>query len=321
MRGEGAMRWFVLPLRCGASAALLWLVLRAVEVEQAAARLGSARPELVAAALAVLAGQAVLAGARWRLVAGRPPLSGFIRLSLIGQFCNQVVPGGLGGDAVRAWLDHRSGAPLADAVQGTVVDRAAGLVSLLALVLLTAPLRQAVVPDGAARAAIDGAAAAGLAAVGALVAAGPWLARRGGPSRATRFAAALAARARTLAAAPGAALAVLAVSTAIHLASLAALWLLARALDVPVEAARIVAVGPPVLLASALPVSVAGWGVREGAAVVALGASGVPGGAALALSAAFGLAVLAVSLPGGVLWLLPEGRGARARRAAPAEAL
>jgi len=53
-----------------------------------------------------------------------------------------------------------------------------------------------------------------------------------------------------------------------------------------------------------LPISLAGWGVREGAAIVAFGARGLPADQPLGASIAFGLIVAAVSMLGGVLWLL-----------------
>jgi len=61
---------------------------------------------------------------------------------------------------------------------------------------------------------------------------------------------------------------------------------------------------PPVLLISMLPISVAGWGVREGAMVVALNLVGAPAHQSLALSICFGLCLVAISLPGGVLWFI-----------------
>jgi hypothetical protein len=52
-----------------------------------------------------------------------------------------------------------------------------------------------------------------------------------------------------------------------------------------------------------LPISFAGWGLREGAMVVAFRLAGVPAEAALGASILFGLCLLASSLPGAVIWL------------------
>jgi uncharacterized membrane protein YbhN (UPF0104 family) len=61
---------------------------------------------------------------------------------------------------------------------------------------------------------------------------------------------------------------------------------------------------PAIMEIAMLPISLAGWGVREGAAIVAFGALGLPPDQALGASIAFGLIVAAVSMLGGILWLV-----------------
>jgi len=51
-----------------------------------------------------------------------------------------------------------------------------------------------------------------------------------------------------------------------------------------------------------LPITIARWGVREGAMIGALGQASVAPGDAL--SVIFGLVFMIAGLPGGVLWLL-----------------
>ena len=58
------------------------------------------------------------------------------------------------------------------------------------------------------------------------------------------------------------------------------------------------------MLISTLPISLAGWGVREGAMVAALTFVGVETSEALALSILFGLTLLVVSLLGAIFWLI-----------------
>src|SRR3546814_14594568 len=60
---------------------------------------------------------------------------------------------------------------------------------------------------------------------------------------------------------------------------------------------------PAVVLITFFPLSLAGWGVREGAAVLLLGVAGLAADAALAVSVLFGLGMLAAGLPGCFLWL------------------
>ena len=65
---------------------------------------------------------------------------------------------------------------------------------------------------------------------------------------------------------------------------------------------------PLVLLVTTVPVSIGGWGVREGAMVFAFGLIGVSEHSAFVLSFLFGLLVVAVSLPGGLIWLMSGER-------------
>ncbi len=51
-----------------------------------------------------------------------------------------------------------------------------------------------------------------------------------------------------------------------------------------------------------IPISIAGWGIREGVMVSAFGFFGVLPEQALALSILYGLLLLGVSLPGVIIW-------------------
>jgi len=62
------------------------------------------------------------------------------------------------------------------------------------------------------------------------------------------------------------------------------------------------------LLILTIPISIGGWGVREGAMVTAFALVGVPGEGALVLSLLFGVIGLVVSLPGGIVWLMMRGK-------------
>ena len=63
-----------------------------------------------------------------------------------------------------------------------------------------------------------------------------------------------------------------------------------------------VALFSAVILVTAIPISFAGWGLREGAMVALFAFAGLGAGTALALSLAFGALFLAASLPGCALW-------------------
>ena len=70
----------------------------------------------------------------------------------------------------------------------------------------------------------------------------------------------------------------------------------------------------PVLLAMLIPVSVAGWGVREGAAAAIWASAGLAAADGVAISVAYGLLVLVSTLPGALVLV---GDGITRRRPGP----
>ena len=75
---------------------------------------------------------------------------------------------------------------------------------------------------------------------------------------------------------------------------------------------------PPVLLIASLPVSIAGWGVRESSFMYAFAHAGLAQSDGLAISILFGAASFFVGLVGGIVWIayglqlrpVQEARGA-----------
>ena len=96
---------------------------------------------------------------------------------------------------------------------------------------------------------------------------------------------------------------IVALSLAAHMSIILALWCIGQSLALSLTLAGCLVMMPPILVMAILPISVGGWGVREGAMVVGLGVLGVPSDGALALSLLFGIANLILSVPGIVLWL------------------
>jgi hypothetical protein len=81
--------------------------------------------------------------------------------------------------------------------------------------------------------------------------------------------------------------------------------LLLIGMDVPVKIALACALLTPLMVEiSVLPISIAGWGLRESAAGFLFGAVGLDTERAVTASVAFGLLALLVGIVGGVLWLL-----------------
>src|SRR5690606_26675665 len=97
-------------------------------------------------------------------------------------------------------------------------------------------------------------------------------------------------------------------SVVVHVAVVASVWLVARGLAIQVSMIDCLVLVPPIVLATTLPISIAGWGVRESATVVGFGFIGVAPADALALSVAFGFVQILIGLPGGIVWMTSKRR-------------
>ncbi|HWI13389.1 MAG TPA: lysylphosphatidylglycerol synthase transmembrane domain-containing protein [Burkholderiales bacterium] len=294
-------------LRLLVTAALVAFLVGKVDIGDVLTRLRRVDLRYAGAAAALLLLQLVLSGARWQLVARllAVPLAlqPAIRLALIGQFFSQALPSAIGGDAVRAWLVSRGNIGFGRALVTVVCDRAIGLVMLLAIACVTLPLFFERVTAAAPRHALAVLYAALWSGFLLLLWAGPRLLQPFMRFKVTAGLYMIVEGLRTLVRPRGHAATVLVLALVIQSAVIAGVYWLAQALGVAVRLGDCFAIVPPVMLAAMVPLSIAGWGVREGAMVAGFGLLGVPAADALAVSLLFGITQLALALPGGALWL------------------
>jgi glycosyltransferase 2 family protein len=313
------------------TATLLGVLLVRTPVSEVMARVAAVGPASLALATGLLLLVVLAIGVRWRLVlrqfgaeAGITPA---MRYTLIGGFFNQVLPSGMGGDVFRVWYARRFGLSTGRAFATVVVDRLFGLFAIA--VIVTAGVPFVLWMD--APAALIAAAAIAVALLACAIVLFLWLdawerpaesiARRLVPERfhasVQRMVAGAAWSARSsramLRAWPQGAIAIV-ISIGCQLLVGFVVFLLLRSMGQSVALVTVLFLFPFVQLLSMLPISFAGWGLREGAMVVAFRLVGVPAEAALGASILFGLCLLASSLPGVPLWL-----GERRHAPAPAK--
>jgi uncharacterized protein (TIRG00374 family) len=134
----------LLILKLVVAGILLWYVLQKVDLAVLMARFENFQPEWGAAGVAILFCLLLLTGARWHIVSGVVGASISyrlaIRMMMLGQFFNQVLPSSVGGDGMRAWLLSREGISIRLTLVSVVCDRVAGLVILIIIVAITLPM-------------------------------------------------------------------------------------------------------------------------------------------------------------------------------------
>ena len=292
-------------LRLTVSLALLLGVAVWLEAAEVAAEVQRLAPGWVLLALLFSLPQVVVSAWRWRFTAARLGVGLSWRRAIndyyLASFLNQVLPGAVIGDAARAWRHARASGQRAAAWRGVVIERASGqlvLALVTLLILALSPLWHAAFGRLLTRPGVGIAVAIGLAALGAALWWGlcranfttpAWAKGLGGDLHRALFSR------RAWPAQVGGSLLVLASYGAIFVCA-------ARAIGVELPATTLLALLPPVLLAMLIPLSVAGWGFREGAAALVWLGVGLPPAQGVAVSMSYGLLVLLASLPGALCW-------------------
>ena len=286
------------------SAALLVYLSRKVAWDEVVHRLESAAPFMLVAALAVMIGTIFLAAVRWKLLVQGEGLSlkAAVQLSFAGMFFGQVLPATIGGDVVRGVLAGRAGMAWSEVVASIVLDRITALLASAILILAGLPaLANAAVGVSVMGTAFVSGGLAAVIVVGLYVDRVPLpdaLAHHGKVASLRTLVARL--RAGLLLKAGGAALVL---SLAIHLATVMIVVMIAASFGITVTPLAAFLVVPFAVFAAAVPVSVNGWGVREGLMVSGLGLFGVASSDALLVSVVLGLSVVVAVLPGSLTWL------------------
>jgi len=301
------MQRLLLPLlKAGVSILLLYLSLRLVDLDSVGKQLANLAWGWIALSLVLLLIQMLLIALRWReiaLVCGTTlPVAKSLRYSFIGQFFSQVLPSTVGGDAVRIWLLARGGAGWPTAIYSVLIDRVVGVSALAIMVVTCLPWTLNLVHDSIARAAL---ALIGFGALGAAVVflglgvqhlramQRWWLTRH--LATASRLAGRLCRSVSGIR--------VAALSLTIHLLTVTVAWGAAMAAHASVEFAQALFLVLPVILIATIPISIAGWGVRESAMILAFSYAGLAESDGLIVSILFGAATLGVGAIGGIVWV------------------
>lgn len=289
------------------TAGLLALVAAQIEWDAMADRIASGRPAWAVAAV-MLVGLALVVGAlRWqallRVADVRLRYRDLGRIYAISTFGSTFLPTNVGGDVARALLVARRGRLLGLTAITVLVDRAAAFAGLIAVAIAACVLEPGAVPSTQATAlwTISGICVVAALVLGALLA---WPPRRTGariPARVAGWLAvvrdyALACRRR-----PAVMLGVLGASVVYQVLVVLETCALARAFSIDLTFAMAAVAVALVTLVMLVPLSVAGFGIREGGYVALLAGAGVSATDATLISLASVAALFVVGLPGAYL--------------------
>ncbi len=312
---KASFRFWGLALKLLVSLGLLVLVGHSVDLQAVGGLLISLPLWAGLAAVASLLGIALVSALRWWLVmetiASPLPLGRATALMLIGNFFTQVLPTSVGGDAVRIWQVTRHGISFERAFIGVMLERISGLIALVLMVVAGVFWLGDLIDQPAVRLLLLASLpvlAGGLLVLCLLDRLPAGLGNRlrhlrtiGATLNLLR---AMAADTRRVLLTQPLSLYLLLLSAAAQVFSALAVLALARGLGLALGPVEALAVVPATILITFIPLSFAGWGVREGASVIMLGFLGIGADHAVAVSVLFGLGLLVAGLPGCLLWLI-----------------
>jgi uncharacterized membrane protein YbhN (UPF0104 family) len=297
------------------SAALLYFSLRKINLYDLASRIHVESLGWIALAIAVTFLQIFVGVLRWREISAEcgAPLETrqAMRFNMIGVFFNQTLPSSIGGDAVRLWLVARAGAGWRAATYSIFVDRAIGLIALAIIIVASLPWSYRLIGDPDGRTAlllVDFAALAG--GIGFLVLGilpWPWLKRWWGTHH--LHACAVIANRVLFSRDHGPRIAFL--SLLVHVLTVVIAWCVVRSIAAPVMFGQVFQLLPPVMLITMLPISIAGWGVREATMGLAFGYAGLVANEGVNISLLFGAVTFLVGVFGGLVWILSPEKAAQ----------
>ncbi len=307
--------WIMTGLKVAVSVGLIGFILSNLDVEAALLKLTEVSPVALVVACLLIFCQLVAISFRWTvmirmfglLLPGRTAL----RLNMEGLFFNMGLPSVVGGDAIRIYRVRRYGLKTAQSAASVLLDRGYGMVGLLLLALIGLPVSFGYIADPAARLGLVVLVFGGLAGfvIFLLLDLLPTAWRKW---RVIAGIAGLSGAARRVLKRPKLAFRVLPLSLLGQSLMVGAVYVIAVGLDVSITYIDCLAIVPVVFLISIAPITIGGWGLREQAMVTGFSFLGVPGAEAFATSLLFGLCMMVISLPGGVLWLMASRNNAAA---------
>jgi uncharacterized membrane protein YbhN (UPF0104 family) len=302
-------------LKVAVSAGLLYLALAGVNFPAIQARLGQIDLLWIAAAIAATLLQLGVAALRWREIANacgaQLSLNNALRFNLIGAFFNQTLPSTIGGDGARLWLLQRHGASWQAATYSVLVDRAVGLIVLAVIVVVSLPWSLRLIDSGPGRATLALLDLTALAGSVAFLVYGrltwKWI-QDIWPARHLHGCAKLADRVMfDRQTGPR----ILILSVVNHLLSVAIAFCVSLAIAAPVSFIQMLLLIPPISLITLIPISIAGWGVREQTMQVAFSYAGLSAADGVTISILFGAVCFLVGAAGGLVWLLSSEKAAK----------
>ena len=280
------------------------LIFRSVDISSVGSAMSNMDVKLILLAFVIQLMSTVVASYRWFLIMKALQFGQnfqfYFRSYFKGTFFNQGLPTTIGGDALRVMDVAKLGFKKRESFYGVFIDRIVGLLGLLLLNLMANGLN----PDLLEKKffyLINGIVL--ISIIGVLTVMALKKIRILENHRLGKLFFDLSIRLNTVYRKVDDAATQISLSIAIHLFSIVSIFVLGKSVGLEYELLTYLVIMPPVFLLTLVPISLAGWGVREGAMLGLFLLIGADKTLILAISLMYGIIVLTTSLPGMVFYL------------------
>lgn len=278
---------------------ILLLIFRNIEFEKVIGIIKQASIGYLLLAVLFQLLSTMLAGFRWYLVMHLIDFSQsvwfYIKSYFKGSFFNQGLPTSIGGDAIRVLDVASTGQRKRDSFIGVFIDRILGLTGLLLLNLIANNLAPDLLPKGMFW-LINSIVLLGLCGFTLLVFLhkiqflGQW--------RITAYVLRISRNLQHVLKSFKSISLQMVIGIVIHLLSMINIFFVGQSVGLDYNLLTFSVIVPPVILLTLIPVSLAGWGVREGAMIGLFTLIGADKSIVLSMSILYGIILIVASLPG-----------------------
>jgi uncharacterized membrane protein YbhN (UPF0104 family) len=277
------------------------IILRSINIDQIWKIMGQARLELLVVALLTQFGSTSVSAYRWQLIMHNlnfgQSLSFYWRSYFKASFFNQGLPTSIGGDALKVLDVAGQGFRKRDALYGIMLDRVTGLAALMWLNLVAYLFDPDLLPSPIYHLTLLLVVASliGFAVVSSLRHL-PWL----DAYPQLRIIRTISERLHQ--AFLNNRIALIGSSLLIPVLAMLSIFATGWALGLRYDLVTYFIIVPPAIVLTIIPVSLAGWGIREGTLVALFSLIGADKATILTMSILYGLMQIGVSLPGFIIY-------------------
>ncbi len=283
---------------------LISLIVYYLDFDNATAIMLQASIPLLLLALFTQTISTLIASFRWGLIMRKlefsRPLLFYSKVYFIGSYFNQALPSSIGGDAIRILEVGRCGYKKRSVFIGVFIDRAVGVFGLLVLNLGANLTFDSDFPEWLVQLVY-------LITVSGIVAFLCFILIRYlnffDKFFMLKHLRSAACQAHALYGNPITLSSHTLLSVGSHLFSILTVFIIGCALGIDLDYQLFLIAMPPIFLLTFIPISLAGWGIRESAMVGLFMLVGADKTQILAISILYGITLIVSSLPGGLFWL------------------